>query len=293
MRAIALLVLVTMVTVPASGQGRGGSLAPAGPIPRRADGRPNLTGRWIGLGPDVPAGMLTNSVILEDHPAAFGITAGHSLVIDPKDGLIPYQPWALAERNRRRQEANAYEDQVGHCEFYEIGRLGASFASDIVHADNGDIIIKASQHITRVVDMNRKQHLPDSIRLWLGDPIGRGGGDTLVVDITNLNAKGRMALGGDFYSANAHLVERWTMKDSNTMVWTLTIADPSVFTRPWTMTSPVPMRRLRQTENFENEDSCHEGNVDLVHLRNYYEQTHGGKATWPPVYPEGPAAGSR
>src|SRR5437870_13631476 len=92
----ALPVLVPMLTVPASGQdgggaapegtrargGRGGSVAPAGPIPRRADGKPNLTGRWIGLGPDVPSGMLTNSVILEDHPPAFGITAGHSLIID-------------------------------------------------------------------------------------------------------------------------------------------------------------------------------------------------------------------
>jgi hypothetical protein len=294
--ATPLLLFVTMMTVPASGQGGGAAVgagraagaSPAGPIPRRADGKPDLTGRWLGLPPGMPGGMLPNSVILEEHPAGFGITAGKSLIIDPKDGVIPYQPWALAERNRRRQEENAYEDQVGHCEFYEVGRLGASFASDIKHASNGDIVIDASQHITRVIDMKRKQHLPDGIRLWLGDPIGRWEGDTLVVDITNLNGKGRMAIGGDFYSANAHLVERWTMKNANTMEWTLTITDPSVFTRPWTMTSPVPMRRVRQTPSFDDEDSCHEGNVDLVHLKNLYDQAHGPKAPWPPVYPAGP-----
>ena len=90
---------------------------PAGPIPRRADGKPDLTGRWNGSG-----GVLHNTVILEDHPGGFGIQAGGTLIVDPKDGIIPYQPWALAERDRRREDANGYEDQVGHCEFYEIAR---------------------------------------------------------------------------------------------------------------------------------------------------------------------------
>jgi hypothetical protein len=288
----ALLFLVAAMTVPAAGQGgrgggagveggRGAGVPPAGPVPRRADGKPDLAGRWDGSG-----GVLHNTVILEEHPGGFGIQAGGTLIIDPKDGTIPYQPWALAERDRRREDANGYEDQVGHCEIYEIGRL-ASFAFDIAHASNGDVIIHHTQHITRVIDMNRRQHLPDGIRLWNGDPIGRWDGDTLVVDTTNLNAKGRMALGGDFYSADAQLIERFTMKDSNTINWTLTVTDPKVFTRPWTMTSAAPVTRRPPANNFDTEDTCHEGNVDLVHLKNVYDQTHG-KVPWPPVYPEGP-----
>jgi len=27
--------------------------------------------------------------------------------------------------------------------------------------------------------------------------------------------------------------------------------------------------------DFDVEDSCHEGNVNLVHLKNVYDQTHG------------------
>jgi hypothetical protein len=284
----ALLFVVAALTMPVSGQGGAAAVAaarkgvpPAGPIPRRADAKPDLTGRWNGSG-----GVLHNTVILEEHPGGFGIQAGGTLIIDPKDGIIPYQPWALAERNRRREDANGYEDQVGHCEIYEIARL-ASFAFDIAHASNGDVIIHHTQHITRVIDMNRKQHLPDGIRLWNGDPIGRWEGDTLVVDTTNLNARGRMALGGDFYSADARLVERFTMKNSNTIDWTLTVTDPKVFTRPWTMTSHEPMTRERNVQNFDGEDTCHEGNVDLVHLKNVYDQTHG-KVPWPPVYPDGP-----
>jgi hypothetical protein len=285
---VLVLLAAATTTMPASGQGGPAAIAaarkgvpPAGPIPRRADGKPDLTGRWNGSG-----GVLHNTVILEDHPGGFGIQAGGTLIIDPQDGIIPYQPWALTERNRRREDANGYEDQVGHCEIYEVGRL-ASFAFDIAHASSGDVIIHHTQHITRVIDMNRTQHLPDGIRLWNGDPIGRWEGDTLVVDITNLNARGRMALGGDFYGADAHLVERYTMKDSNTIDWTLTVTDPEVFTRPWTMTSHESMKRERNVQNFDGEDTCHEGNVDLVHLKNVYDQTHG-KVPWPPVYPEGP-----
>ena len=238
-----------------------------GPVPRRPDGKPDLSGRWDGSG-----GALTNTVILEDHPGGFGITAGKTLVIDPPDGVIPYQDWALTERNRRRDDANGYEDPVGHCEFYDLGRVH-SFAQEILYS--GDtIILNVTQHITRVVDMRRREHLPAGIRLWLGDPIGRWDGDTLVVDSTNFNGKTRMAIGGDFYSADAHVVERYAMLDATTVRWTMTIDDPRVFTRPWTMTSATPMRRLGPlgAAAFNAEDTCHEGNVDLVHLKNVYDQ---------------------
>ena len=250
---------------------RGGApTAPAGPIPRRPDGKPDLTGHWSGVGQG-----LTNSVILEDHAGGFGIQAGKGLIVDPPDGVIPYQPWALAERNRRREDANAYEDPVGHCEYYDIGRLH-SFAQTIQYAGNS-IIIWPNQHITRVVDMKRQQHLPSGIRLWLGDPIGRWEGDTLVVDSANFNGRTRMAIGGDFYGPEAHIVERFAMVDSSTINWTMTIDNPKVFTRPWTITTAAPMARVRAQggANFDDEDTCHEGNVPLVHLKNVYDQARG------------------
>ena len=39
----------------------------------------------------------------------------------------------------------------------------------------------------RVVRMNA-EHLPQSIRRWMGDSVGRWEGDTLVVDTTNFTA---------------------------------------------------------------------------------------------------------
>jgi hypothetical protein len=267
-----------------AGAGRGGPAKAPGPVPRRPDGKPDLSGTWTGL----PAGPgLANSVILEEHPGGFGVTAGRSLIIDPPDGKIPYQPWALQERNRRRDDANGYEDPVGHCEFYDIGRVH-SFVQEIMYS--GDLIIfNVQQHITRVFDMKRREHLPSAIRLWDGDPVPRWEGDTLVVDSTNFNGRTRMAIGGDFYSPNAHIVERWVMQDANTIRWTMTIDDPTVFTRLWTMTSGMPMRRQPAgMPDFDDEDSCHEGNTDLAHLKNTYEQAHGPNEPWVKVAPMKP-----
>jgi len=249
----------------AAQEARGNTPVRAGAIPRRPDGKPDMTGRWNGS-----AGQIAHTNILEEHAGGFGINAGKSLIIDPANGIIPYQPWALAERNRRRDDANGYEDPVGHCEFYDIGRHHP-FAWEIMYSSNL-IIINATQHITRVIDMTRREHLPSGIRLWLGDPIGRWDGDILVIESTNFNAKTRMGIGGDFYSADAKVTERFRMIDANTLDWTLLVDDPKVFTRPWTMTSGKQVTRVPLTTDFDDEDTCHEGNVDLVHLKNVYDQ---------------------
>jgi hypothetical protein len=272
--AFAMLIAAPVPVAGQGGRGAGAAPAPAGPIPRRADGKPDLTGTFSG------GQQLSHTVILEPHPGGFGVTAGKGLITDPASGIIPYQPWALEERNRRRDDSNGYEDPVGHCEFYDIGRVH-SFAQTYQFTKYGGteyFVINANQHQTRVVDMQRKEHLPEGIRLWLGDPIGRWEGDTMVVDSTNFNGRPRMAIGGDFYGPEAHIVERWTMRDSNTIDWTMTIDNPKVFTRPWTMTTATPMKRAPNArENYDDEDTCHEGNVDLAHLKNLYYQVHPEK----------------
>ena len=79
------VVLLAVTPVPAVAQGRGGGAAafPPGPVPRTQDGKPNLAGRWDGSG-----GAFTHTVILEEHAGGFGILAGKTLIIDPKDAVL-------------------------------------------------------------------------------------------------------------------------------------------------------------------------------------------------------------
>jgi len=68
-------------------------------------------------------------------------------------------------------------------------------------------------------------------RQWYGDSRGHWEGDTLVVDVTNFSPKtdvfGR--------AENLHLVERWTRTGPMTLAYEVTIEDPTVWTRPWTV----------------------------------------------------------
>src|SRR3990167_4569988 len=77
-------------------------------IPRMPDGKPDLQGFWT----IDPAVNISGQI--EEHTVGFGIWPSPR-VIDTPDGKLPYQPWALAERERRRLTENAYEDPEGKC----------------------------------------------------------------------------------------------------------------------------------------------------------------------------------
>ncbi|MDQ5841004.1 MAG: hypothetical protein M3537_07640, partial [Chloroflexota bacterium] len=60
-------------------------------------------------------------------------------------------------------------------------------------------------------------------------------GDTLVVDVVHFTDQTWLDRAGNFHSEELHLVERYTMTGSDHIHYEVTIEDPKVFTRPWTM----------------------------------------------------------
>lgn len=233
----------------------------SGPVPRTPDGKPDLRGFWN-------APPLFSSNILEEHLAGFGIQAGKSVVIDPPERKIPYQPWALTQRNENRREENAYLDNEGRCILSGMPRI-MLFSFEMKYSESDILLFFDYVHATRIIHMDGRPHLPGNVKLWLGDSIGRWEGDTLVVDTTNLNGKAWFALGGDFMTDTGRIVERFSMPDANTLRWQATITDPKTFTRPWTMLWNAPY--VRGTEQEMLDDDCHEGNADLEHLKNNYD----------------------
>lgn len=230
-------------------------------MPRSADGKPDFRGMW-------QAPPLFNSNVLEEHAAGFGIQAGKTVVIDPPDGKIPYQEWALKERDEHRKAENAYLDNEGRCVLSGMPRI-MLFSYEVIYAGNDIVLFFDYVHTTRIIHMNRRTHISPAIGLWLGDSYGYWEGDTLVVDSANFNGKFWFALGGDFASDNLRIVERFTMSDPNTMQWKATLTDPKVYTRPWTMQWNRPYIRGRVEEDLD--EDCHEGNADLAHLKNTYD----------------------
>ena len=115
----------------------------------------------------------------------------------------------------------------------------------------------------RIVPLDGRQHLPDTIRLWQGDSVGRWEGDTLVVDTTNLNGKTWLNEGGEVVSYAAHVVERFIPTGPDALRYEATVADPVVYTRPWTIAFPV----VRDAKFEMYESTCHETDHDLPHLK--------------------------
>jgi hypothetical protein len=126
------------------------------------------------------------------------------------------------------------------------------------------VVILLERMSWRIIPLDGRTHLPDTIRLWQGDSLGRWEGDSLVVETTNLNGKTWLNEVGDVISHAATVVERFTPVSADTLQYEATVSDPIVFTRPWTIA--MPLKRDRSGELLEV--ACLEDNQDLTHLKD-------------------------
>jgi hypothetical protein len=113
----------------------------------------------------------------------------------------------------------------------------------------------------RNIVMDGSPHLPSNVRQWYGDSRGHWEGNTLVIDVANFSPK------TDFRGSreNLHLVERWTRTSPTELEYELTIDDPTVWTRPWTVKREFT-RQSEQENRIYYEPRCIEGNYALPGL---------------------------
>ena len=89
-------------------------------------------------------------------------------------------------------------------------------------------------HAVRIIYTDGSPHpLPNDF--WMGDSRGQWEGDTLVVDTTHFNGRTWLDAAGNFHSDALHVVERYTPTTPYHIDYEVTLEDPNVFTRPWTM----------------------------------------------------------
>lgn len=263
---IGVVLLSTAVTV--GGQeaaGAAGRAAVSRPWPpaRLSDGQPDVQGIW--------AAMIGGSVSLTN-PISGGADLTRRLtgvevrvpsrIIDPPDGQVPYQPWAAAkqkqlEANYDRPTKPEHIDPQHRCLLSGVPRLYTIVPSfKIIQAPGSVVFVWDEYHAYRVIPLDGRPHVGPDVKLWMGDGRGHWEGNTLVVDTTNVRGA-RLTYIGDFYSDKAHIVERFTFVDANTMNYDATVDDPTVFTRPWTMR--VVEKRRPDEEVWES--ACYEGNL--------------------------------
>jgi hypothetical protein len=209
----------------------------AQPVPRTADGKPDFQGIWQATS--------TAAADLQDHVASLNLLAGRSVVVG---GEIPYQPWAAAKKAENFRD-RLTADPLAKCYMPGVPRLMyMEFPFQVFQRP--DVIAMAFEWSlnNRVIFMNSPH--PEDQDLWTGDSRGRWEGDTLVVDVANRNGNTWFDMSGNFHSDALHIIERYTMKDRNTIHYQATIEDTKVFTRPWTIELDI-QRRLDRDRLFE------------------------------------------
>ncbi len=251
--------------------------------PRTPDGVPDLQGFWGGAGGD-------GLSYLEDHEFIDVTTpAQETFISDPPHGRVPYTPWAMAKRNEilaglgrgwpGESSERLYSSPAAHCQYF-MPRF--SFSALEIIQKPGTVILLGEEGY-RVIPTDERPGFDADAKFWFGISRGRWEGDTLVVEVTNLNGLGWFDSTGQFYTENTHMTERFRLVDENTIDYQITVEDPTVYTQPWTMT--FPRRRpgtgpnLRQSrlpsavaigapsvvDPYENEvweEACYEGNSE-------------------------------
>jgi hypothetical protein len=125
----------------------------------------------------------------------------------------------------------------------------------IVQAPGHVAILQEMIHDARIVRLGGGPHLPQNVRGFLGDSVGRWEGDTLVVDTTNFTEKINFRGSRE----NLHVVERFTLVDEKTIRYEFTVDDPSTWTKPWSAEMP-----LVRDKGPIYEYACHEANYGMA-----------------------------
>ncbi len=185
--------------------------------PRTADGQPDLQGIWeVRTSPD------------KDLEKAKGV------IIEPKNGKIPYLPAALAKK-KENDKNSATADPLGKCYMPGVPRINLlSYPLQIFQTPGQIAIAYEYIHNWRNIYLKRDKHL-DGIDFWQGDSIGHWDGNTLVVDVGDFNDETWFDKAGDYHSDELHVVERYTRTGPDTLQYEATIEDPKTFSMPWTI----------------------------------------------------------
>ena len=227
--------------------------------PRLADGKPDLNGIWQALNEanyDIEGHMARPAMALRAGPfgpvpAAPVLALGAVGAVPPSFGVveggeIPYKPEALAKKKQNQQdwlnkdpEIKCYLPGVPRATYmpYPFQILESAKALTFVYEYDG-----------AVRNIYLKDPGPAPNDSWMGKSVGHWEGETLVIDVSDMNDQTWFDRAGNFHSDKLHVVERYTRTSPDVMSYEATITDPDVFTRPWKISMPLYRRQEKNAQ---------------------------------------------
>ena len=228
------------------------------PTPRRADGKPDLSGNW-GRAPN----PITGSGSRRCGPTQvkggginpeYGCQGGQENFwvdyewISPSRfgilGLPTYKPEFWDKIQEMDQWTNR-DDPIMTCKPIGIPRHGTP--TRIVQTDY-DVIMFYPANADYGGGNNEYRDIPTdgraltdqqlNLSAFYGQSVGTWEGDTLVIDSINFDDSTWFGRGGFFHSGSMHTIEKLT-RVGNELRYDMTIEDPEVLLHPWVMPTRV------------------------------------------------------
>jgi hypothetical protein len=228
------------------------------PTPRRADGKPDLTGNWNR--PVNPVSGNGNRRCGPTQVKGGGINPEHGCTgggdnfwveyawISPSRfgvlGRPVYKP-ELWDKVRELDMWTNKFDPVMTCKPLGLPRHGTP--TRIVQSDidviffypiNADYGGGNNEYRNIPTDGRARSELAENLATFYGQSIGTWQGDTLVIDSINFDDSTWLGRGGLIHSGSMHIVERLT-RVGNEIRYEMTIEDPEMFIEPWVMPTRV------------------------------------------------------
>ena len=205
---------------------------PAGPTPRTADGKPDLTGVWYA-----------------------------QRTVDPgKPDMLPWAEKLVEERIA----TNSKDSPGSHCLTRGVMAAGALFPYETVQTPARLIMIfedDVPSH--RTVYLDGRPHPKEPNPDWMGHSIGHWEGDTLAIDTVGFNDLSWIDNAGHPHTEMMHVTERIRRPDLGHLEIEFTIEDPMTYKKPW-----IIKRVADLAVGYEiGEYVCSEGEKDTVHMK--------------------------
>ena len=219
MKTVAFAILLSAVTTPLAAQWlkhptpgiprtADGKPNLAAPAPRTPDGKPDLTGVWQRLS-----------------------THGRDIAADLKPGEV--QPWAEALVQRRLEDLGT--DHMSHLCLPWGPNYSTSQRRAKVVQTPGLILILDEDLTYRQIYLDGRQLETNPNPSWMGYSVGRWEGDTLVVESFGFNDRTWLDSSGHPHSEALRTTERYRRRDFGHLDIEVTLSDPAVYARPWTV----------------------------------------------------------
>jgi hypothetical protein len=229
--------------------------------PRTADGKPDLSGMWVGGGGggggareyqvDERGNIVDTFPSRRCGPTQIGCTEYRNQSYDGEftgrfsSNRPIYKP-EFWDRVQYLDMNTNTEDPLFICQPLGIPRVGPparilQTANDVVFLYQGTGASSQPADY-RVIPTDGRTHDPVKSQdvYFYGHSVGHWDGDTLVIDSIAFNDLTWLERGGYFHSDKMRVVERFR-RNGNTLTYDVTVEDPEVLLEPWVMTT----RQLR------------------------------------------------